>query len=296
MQRGKVGHPHSPAQCRVTWVRNSRPESLTSQQWLHRRFCSTGRSSGAGGRFREAQRTHVLLLPRPTPRLPCALGRPVTSEEQLGVGVQVAAAGGPRRAQEPPERGLEGLLQNLGGQSGAAGPGEPSARPVRPQCPCPCPFPGRKMGRGITGLRFHVAEASGSSRAGLSDGRGEVGRRPCQEPHSSGDAISAPRHEELPGHVCLKAPGAWAPSSHSPHSAWGGQSLYTLQGQAQPWGFENKCVCRKHQTPLSTGAPGSRSPLLLRTREKPVPPCYPRPAPPALNSATPGPGPNLAVA
>lgn len=51
----------SPPQRLVIWVRNSRPESLTSQQGLHRRFCSTASSSGAGGQLRGAH------LPPPSP-------------------------------------------------------------------------------------------------------------------------------------------------------------------------------------------------------------------------------------
>lgn len=49
---------HLPAQCRVSCARNSRAESLTSQQGLQRRFRSTGNSSGWEGTVRGCPDPH----------------------------------------------------------------------------------------------------------------------------------------------------------------------------------------------------------------------------------------------
>lgn len=207
----------------------------------------------------------------------------VTSEEQLGVGVQVAAARGLGRAQQPPERGLEGFLQDLRGQSGAAGPGGSCPSPSAHRAPAlALGVMGMAVGGGSTGLCFHEAEASGS-RSGLPGDRG-AGRQPCQEPRSRGNAISAPGHRDFQGSFALKPQEPGRPLIHlSPPLSWACMAF-----TAHPPGPTQLWARRAAQETLDATL-GPRSPLPWRSLHLP---CLPGPVCPQYSaSARAGAGP-----
>lgn len=137
----------------------------------------------------------------------------VTSEEELQVGVQVTAARSLGQAQEPPECGLEGLLQHLGGQSGAAG----SSRPPRPRPPgVSLPCPGVRVGTRCRGTAHWASFLQGRSVEQLQHGPPSRGAR---RPPSSGASASgrgeggtsAPDTGSCPERLSLKAPGTSRP-------------------------------------------------------------------------------------
>lgn len=154
--------PHSPPQRLVSWVRNSRPESLTSQQGLHRRFCSTGRSSGAGGRFRAARLTPAPTSSPATPRFtPGRPGLPLRNCWRWGSMSQQPEGWGELRSHL--SVAWKAFFRTWGGQSRAAGAAVQPARRCVPLC-APAPAMGMRWGRGAGGGHPGLVSVRGKHR------------------------------------------------------------------------------------------------------------------------------------
>lgn len=170
----------------------------------------------------------------------------VTSEEELQVGVQVTAARSLGQAQEPPECGLEGLLQHLGGQSGAAG----SSRPPRPRPPgVSLPCPGVRVGTGCRVTARWASFLQGRSVEQLQHGPPSRGAR---RPPSSGASASGggagllPPTQGAAQSACPSKPqGPAGLASSSPHDQLRvcGANC-THQGPTQPRGQGCGYICR----------------------------------------------------